>query len=204
MKDDFNVKFLCPTFRTRYLHIRNVVQRLYDTQAPRFLNIGCGEGDYDPLLKTYSKKLYAGDINESDIQYCKQFNKDKNIIYQTMDIENLDFKKEYFDGILCTEVLEHVSSIKKSLKNVHRVLKKGGYLIVTIPISSFPVTYDPINRFLHLFGKHLSIGAHGYGHDKLITGNTLLKLLEESAPGLTWQLVSEWSGDLQTSRSRNR
>jgi len=51
------------------------------------------------------------------------------------DITKLPFEDESFDTVFSTEVLEHLTDLdlKKSVSEVYRVLKKGGYFIVTVP-----------------------------------------------------------------------
>jgi SAM-dependent methyltransferase len=45
----------------------------------------------------------------------------------------LPFPAEHFDFILCSEVLEHVFNLEEVLGELQRVLKPGGYLLVTVP-----------------------------------------------------------------------
>jgi len=48
----------------------------------------------------------------------------------------LPFSDSCFDNVLCTEVLEHTSNPILLLNEIHRVLKKGGKLILTAPFNS--------------------------------------------------------------------
>jgi SAM-dependent methyltransferase len=43
------------------------------------------------------------------------------------------FKDEVFDTVLCTEVLEHLSTSSKATRAMARVLKPGGHLILSVP-----------------------------------------------------------------------
>jgi len=49
------------------------------------------------------------------------------------DVDNLPFADEIADVVICTEVLEHVPYPQKALKEINRVLKHGGYLILSTP-----------------------------------------------------------------------
>ena len=51
------------------------------------------------------------------------------------DIQQLNFPDESFDFILCNHVLEHVPDDEKAIKEIHRVLKPGGFGIIQVPIS---------------------------------------------------------------------
>jgi len=49
------------------------------------------------------------------------------------DFQHLPFKDNYFDVVISSEVFEHIRLIDKALSEVSRVLKDGGYMIMTIP-----------------------------------------------------------------------
>ncbi|SUZ80169.1 uncharacterized protein METZ01_LOCUS33023 [marine metagenome] len=50
-----------------------------------------------------------------------------------MDIHNMPFENNVFDIVLCNHVLEHVKDDILALKEIRRVLKKGGYSILQVP-----------------------------------------------------------------------
>jgi 2-polyprenyl-3-methyl-5-hydroxy-6-metoxy-1,4-benzoquinol methylase len=67
---------------------------------------------------------------------------------------DLIFESESFDKVTCFEVLEHITRFqaKKTLSEIHRVLKKGGMLIGSTPIkapgdNSLPNTYSHIYEY---------------------------------------------------------
>lgn len=49
------------------------------------------------------------------------------------DGKKIPFSDNFFDGILCTEVLEHVLDLEIVLREFHRVLKPEGILLISIP-----------------------------------------------------------------------
>jgi len=52
------------------------------------------------------------------------------------DITAIPVKNGAFDAVMCTEVLEHVPDPVAALKELNRVLKPGGYLLITAPFAS--------------------------------------------------------------------
>lgn len=53
-----------------------------------------------------------------------------------IDINNMDsFKDNFFDVVVCSHVLEHVKDDRKALKEINRVLKKDGFLFISVPIN---------------------------------------------------------------------
>ncbi len=176
-----SLKLLLPSFRTRYVRIFAALSRHLEGQRlGRMLNIGCGEGDYDPEILRHCERLDAGDINPDDVAYSRRVNPDPRITYQPMDVGRLErsFEPGTFDGALCIDVLEHVGSVPDALGCLARVLKPGGLFVVTVPISRYPVTYDPVNVLLSLLTRDrrrrtLPIGAFAYGHETLVDEDDL-------------------------------
>jgi predicted SAM-dependent methyltransferase len=52
-----------------------------------------------------------------------------------IDITNILFKNEVFDVILCSHVLEHVEDDEQAIREMFRVLKKGGWAIIQSPVD---------------------------------------------------------------------
>jgi SAM-dependent methyltransferase len=51
-----------------------------------------------------------------------------------MDIQNLEFKDDLFDCLICYHVLEHIDDDHKAMSELYRVLKPGGWAIIQVPI----------------------------------------------------------------------
>jgi glycosyltransferase involved in cell wall biosynthesis/Tfp pilus assembly protein PilF/SAM-dependent methyltransferase len=51
------------------------------------------------------------------------------------DLQNLHYPDEYFDVVITCDVFEHVRLYEQALREVYRVLRKGGYFILQIPFS---------------------------------------------------------------------
>ena len=58
------------------------------------------------------------------------------------NLERLSFEDERFDLVLSEDVFEHLTDYKKGFNEVHRVLKKNGYHIFTIPFYFDRCTKD--------------------------------------------------------------
>ncbi len=52
------------------------------------------------------------------------------------DLEHLTFEDARFDFVICSDVLEHVRLYLVALSEIARVLKPGGHLILTVPLTS--------------------------------------------------------------------
>src|SRR5258708_910883 len=53
-----------------------------------------------------------------------------------MDIHQIPFSENHFDVVLCNHVLEHVNDDIQAMREIHRVLKPGGWAILQVPFFS--------------------------------------------------------------------
>jgi ubiquinone/menaquinone biosynthesis C-methylase UbiE len=96
------------------------------------LDIGCGTGDSLVLLNKLNKNLhlYGLDISEKMLKRADKKLKEKAIL-KLGDVEKLPFKDNLFDYVITTEAFHHFPNPDLALKDIFRVLKKNGKLILT-------------------------------------------------------------------------
>ena len=111
-------------------------------------------------------------------EFLRKFKKMKNLEYTSADlfspivdvkadILDLPFEDESFDVIFCNHVLEHIIDDKKAMSELYRVMKKGGWGILQVPMkNSLEKTYedftitDPKERQKH-FGQYDHVRWYG-------------------------------------------
>ncbi len=104
----------------------------------KLLDIGCGSSPFRHLLDPTISKYHGIDVKEaSSFGY-----RNPHAIYY--DGKVIPFADQFFDGVLCTEVLEHVLEPSELIGEMHRVLKRGGLGIITVPWSA-RVHYKPFD-----------------------------------------------------------
>jgi len=97
------------------------------------LDIACGEGYGSNLISEVAEHIYAIDIDQEAINNAKEKYIKKNLEFKCSSIENIPLENNSVDVILCFETIEHVSDYIKALKELKRVLKKEGLLIISTP-----------------------------------------------------------------------
>lgn len=103
-----------------------------------FLDIGCGRGELTIYLARGGKKAYGIDYSRAAIKICGEALKREkksvrdNTHFQIGDSTKLKFRNNFFNGVFLLDVVEHLTPMQviATLKEVHRVLRHGGILII--------------------------------------------------------------------------
>ncbi len=116
----------------RYL---SEIEKLVNFGDSRILDVGCGISS--SLNHIEGKEKYG--IDPLMDEYKKIFNYSSSIHLRKASGENIPFPSETFDVVICSNVLDHTENPRKTLSEIHRVLKKKqGKLILAVEI--FPST----------------------------------------------------------------
>lgn len=135
--------FFNPFFIIRRGLYRGVSQFSGHMQG-KLLDFGCGSKPYKTL---FNVSEYVG----TDIEVSGHDHRNEAIdVYY--DGKTLPFADESFDSIFTSEVFEHVFNLPQILGELHRVLKPGGNMLLTVPFvwDEHEIPYD--------FGRYTSFG----------------------------------------------
>lgn len=84
-----------------------------------------------------------------------------------VDITDIPFASNDCDAIICIHVLEHIEKDRKAISELYRVLKPGGWALITVPINLDRPTYEnpeivtPEDRRVH-FGESQHVRLYGF------------------------------------------
>jgi len=97
------------------------------------LDVGCGPGSYLPLLSKYGD-ICAFDFSTEMLKIVRnRYNDSKGLMLCVGDTEKMPFKDGSFDVILCVGVLQHVDDPRSVVRELGRVVKElGKVLIITL------------------------------------------------------------------------
>lgn len=120
------------------------------------LDIASGSGYGTKLLAEKAKYIYGVDVNEPAINYSKKHYGANNIEYLLGDGESIPLKNNTVDVVTTFETIEHIKDYKKFLKEIKRVLKSEGLLLLSTP-----------NDLEFTEGNHFHL--HEFEHGELTT-----------------------------------
>jgi ubiquinone/menaquinone biosynthesis C-methylase UbiE len=110
-----------------------VYARLDLKEGEQILEVGCGTGNYT-LDLAEQNRVVGTDVSEWMLRLCIEKSKTKKLdldLHHVTSVE-LPFQDEFFDKVLCVNVLEFALNPEELVKEMVRVLKKGGQLILCV------------------------------------------------------------------------
>lgn len=119
-------------FVSRRELVDSLVRRLSLPPHPVIVDVGCGTGATAAQLRQYGTVIGV-DISPIALSWSRQRGL-HNLLLATA--ERLPFVHESVDVIIATDILEHLDDDVAVLKEFYRVLKRGGYVVITVPAYS--------------------------------------------------------------------
>lgn len=114
---------------------RNIYSMLEKNSKARLLDLGCFEGELTVKLGAYvgTNKLYGVDIEPSVLRKAKQ----RGIQVKICDVgKKFPYTNKYFDVVHGNQIIEHICDSDLFLSEIYRVLKPGGYAIISTENAS--------------------------------------------------------------------
>jgi len=152
------------------------------------LDVGCGTGKNMEELSQYGN-VWGIDVSEEALSFCKK----RGIAQITKgEIEHLPFNDDTFDVVCALDVLEHVND-GLSVREIKRVLKDNGFIIITVPAFSW--LWSKWDEILHhkrrytkkqvediLIREGFAIKRNTYIHSFLILPSLIIRKLKQLQP----------------------
>ena len=148
----------------------------------RLLEVGCGEGLFLTQLARQNQHLefWGVDNNPLRLKEAEKHFQENNLCKISLSLQEaagLNFADEYFDAVICINVifnLESRDSAKKVLEEAARVCKKNGKLVLDFRNSANPlmrIKYK-LAPFYDQTVKHLPLKVYSLAELRLILEET--------------------------------
>lgn len=113
----------------------------------RLLDVGCGVGHHLARLRSRGYQVAGVDASKEMLRHARVNNPGAEIL--EADVDDLPFPEASFDIVLCVEVLRHIPRSERCIREMGRVLRRGGLCLATAtPVLNLN-GYALINRFAH-------------------------------------------------------
>lgn len=111
----------------RYSLIRSIINSIAGDEVKKVCDIGCGKGRYvKRLLAEYpNNDYYVADLSSSVMEKIGEECEKK-----VCGITNILYDNDIFDLVYVCEALEHAINIRGAFKELYRIVKKGGKIII--------------------------------------------------------------------------
>ncbi len=111
--------------------LRIIAQMMAARPGESILEVGCGGGHVLSLFPT--AKLTGVDVSGEMLAKAKRNLAGYDAVLLKGELDDLDLADASFDGVVCTEVLEHVVDPDQVLRHIQRLVKPTGRVVVTFP-----------------------------------------------------------------------
>lgn len=157
-----------------FLAVKSLFAQIPNKGNSKAIEIGCGEGLSTQRINNFLPNHYkfeASEYIEHQIADAKTNNPGMKITQES--VYELKHKDSVFDVVFLLEVLEHLDYPSKALKEIRRVLKPGGHIIIGVP-------REPIWRILNMLrGKYLNDLGNTPGHLNHWSKRALINFTED-------------------------
>jgi len=137
-------KMMQPVFKRAASLIERYKPRLpVGREKGKLLDVGAGFGFFLSEIKRKGWEVTGVEISQKAMDYAKNI---LGLIVHRGPLERISFPENHFDVITGFYVIEHLSNPMAFLRECHRILKAGGFLLLRYPHTT------PIKNLLRLFG----------------------------------------------------
>ena len=152
-----------PSF-IRRIEWRSMFEGLDLKEGEKILDVACGVGVLSLKIAEKGCKVYGIDKSEDVIDHAKRRSERERIPceFEVGDAEDLPYPNGYFDKVVCSSSLEHFKEGIKALKEMNRVLKQKGSVVLTTDSFAYP-----INDELKEMHRKIAYIANYYTQEKL-------------------------------------
>lgn len=164
-------------FRYPHHNCRTRAQYLFEAlsdrrpQETKVLDLGVNTGLYFALFSGIGFQVSGLDINRNNIEQMRRLFPTHELQYGDLNTR-LNVDSETLDVVWAGEIIEHIPNTANAISEMHRVLKKGGLLVLTTPFHGL---VKNIGIALFAWDRHFD---PLFPHYKFFTASSLARVLD--------------------------
>lgn len=143
------------------------------------LDLGTGSGDFIKVLKDVfpAAKIIGADPHVESLEKAKR--KYPDVVLMEMAAEKLEFPDNTFDVASISMALHHLPDIQTSLNEMQRVVKPGGWIIVSELFSDNLNPAQEVHKMFHHF-RSSTDRLLGVSHNETFKKDEIIEMVEKS------------------------
>lgn len=106
----------------------------------RVVDVGCGDGTFLAMLMQSSNPPAAAtgvELKPADVEDCRaRYGNIAQLEFVTRSNTFVDDNEGAFDTVICMEVLEHVIGLEEAVRDLARLTRPGGRVIISVPVET--------------------------------------------------------------------
>ena len=149
LRKHFGNKPIHGNYQYKALYSGNAMQRFWHSNklelvkklniindGDSLLDAGCGSGNFSFEFAKKCRVVYGIDLGRENIDFVnklKEKNSISNAVFIQAPVDKIPVNDGFFDVAIMIDVIEHLTDVNASMKELSRVLKKSGSLIIVTP-----------------------------------------------------------------------
>jgi len=155
MPQDFYKNYLMTASHSNKMNEFQIQQaefiiRKFNLKNKKILEVGCGDGNFLCILKEKGCLVWGNEPSKSFRELALKRGLEADSLYVNEEYKNPNAP---FDAVVSREVMEHVPYPVNFLKNIRRILKPEGHVLIEVP--NFEKALRD-SRYYDMFPDHLS------------------------------------------------
>lgn len=149
----------------------------------RILDVGTGNGNFIKMIASMTdsfEEIIGIDELEIAVSTSSKNFEDERISFQVMSGYKMDFEDDSFDMVCLANTLHHLNDIKGLFKEMERVLKPGGIILINEMIANGLTKRQKSHVKIHHFAASID-RATGAVHNETMSATDILKSLEKNS-----------------------
>ena len=118
----------------RAVYLGLLKHHLNGERPARVLDLGCGNGGFLEGLSAIGEHVFPSDISVESLGYCSQRGFPDGVVSSGY---SLPYSDASFDLVCMFDAIEHIEDDDRAMREVARVLKPGGHVLVSVPAYQF-------------------------------------------------------------------
>ena len=159
--------------------MEQLINYFFGKEVHSVLDVGTGTGDFITVLKEVFPEAKVTGIDPDTGSLKEAAAKFPKVIFHEMSAEKMTFQDKTFDLVSISMALHHLPDIQRALREMQRVVKKGGWIIVNELFSDNLNPAQEVHKMFHHFRSKID-RLNGISHQESFKKEQIIEMVKSS------------------------